>query len=1137
MRTTAILRGVTNNVARVSLEVPSYEHNGIKGTASRLFRYNRTTGELSAREWRFVPLHGTMGVDAIPLHRPMVLLSAEQQNMTPQVMRLLQGTSTSAIIWNTGTLDPTASASLVYDRDKGAEYRITQHISTNNLFQRIENEEGNHPKEFLVGSVPEVHIFRNAEHANYVHFPSREAVEESMRSFRPSLSLNDLPTYLRDEADALRARVGAHWVEETWRRRVRPIASRETYWERQDAAFKIITDLMCDGAQRRKSLRKAVPDVGRVNWYACRKEPNIEYTHDHELTDTQKEELAEAVRAHLKDAAWEIRELVINSVTTFSHALVATQREPDADNGDKVYRTIILIDPVMGVAASRRTRVSRRTGEVMARSAWLSHGLEETAENSGEYVKKPANQSAWSAPTSYAMHRAVIVQEVEAEIALSREVLGGFEVDSRTTEELATEFAQKAHVKLDTDARAFIDSLREDGDSAQQPETMPLKESNAVLSKIREQIRFNQGLDQFDITPEELPQIAQLHQAANVREITADELEQLPLHPFAVLPIHLVEPSMEVDYLTDRSYERALLCGAIGSLAYGTRKPTVPIIIPPRGVLLRMSGWYRFHFAGGRDSRVVRFYVGTSRIQSVLLEYREEPMPINGRITMQEFWPWRVERIEKIDATQVPAQMLRRWHYICARQHPHYRPERIRELSLRAADQGLGRSPRVARPMHTHFSWRGMQVFRSRYMATIATFKRAGEIITRNDRSAAQDLVDLLAFASNPHGADELIVNAYQRFTGDTSLVVADCTHVSNEVIETAQDGNVCADCYDEDFIVPEDADVAYRLDDLHQHSDGYYYTFPEEDDDDEWDDDDDDDDDGRCGENRYVKAWNANVLGYCSMDTTIDSTPYGNFLMGIELEVETKSTSQYLSATRTTFEDFDGYAILKTDSSLDSGGFEIVTAPRGLDEHIKRLGEWKPHESLISWDAGTCGTHVHISSKAFTSITLGKFIEFINADYNDDFIYSIAGRHPSRDRSAGRYTQREPVRRRGNPKRLLEDKGSSRYVMVNTTNLSRQEMRRLGISTNDSGSSNTVELRIFKGTLNKKRLLAQIEFTHAAVMFCRATSMRALTEEHFINWLRGMAGMYPNLARWFGVKTNTKAVEAQPKAREDAEI
>ena len=95
----------------------------------------------------------------------------------------------------------------------------------------------------------------------------------------------------------------------------------------------------------------------------------------------------------------------------------------------------------------------------------------------------------------------------------------------------------------------------------------------------------------------------------------------------------------------------------------------------------------------------------------------------------------------------------------------------------------------------------------------------------------------------------------------------------------------------------------------------------------------------------------------------------------------------------------------------------------------------------------------------------------------------------------------------------------TQRYRMVNLQNLGCREAERLGLEDSYDGPFNTVELRIFRASLRKERLLAQIEFAHAAVMFVRSASYRDLNQEAFVHWLSTTQNLYPNLAKWFDVK------------------
>ena len=290
---------------------------------------------------------------------------------------------------------------------------------------------------------------------------------------------------------------------------------------------------------------------------------------------------------------------------------------------------------------------------------------------------------------------------------------------------------------------------------------------------------------------------------------------------------------------------------------------------------------------------------------------------------------------------------------------------------------------------------------------------------------------------------------------------------------------------------------------------------------------DSDDPDDNDRHTDRLM-SYSTNALDHVQKDHTITSAPFGNFLLGVEFEMV---TSGEVNAAVEDVRDQLGeeYCICKSDGSLPDGGLEIVTAPRGLDEHIANFKGWVVHSEYSAWKSARCGMHVHIDSRAFTSLTLGKFIMLMNAESNAEFIRKIAGRHPLMDGQARSYCRTETQSELTNPSKALKGKSSDRYTMVNIANLKRDEAKRLGVQLYDTGRYNTVELRIFRASLKKERLLAQLEFTHAAVMFCRVASMRDLDGVSFLKWLKTTDNRYPHLADWYGVRRRPTAKGAEP--------
>jgi Putative amidoligase enzyme len=357
---------------------------------------------------------------------------------------------------------------------------------------------------------------------------------------------------------------------------------------------------------------------------------------------------------------------------------------------------------------------------------------------------------------------------------------------------------------------------------------------------------------------------------------------------------------------------------------------------------------------------------------------------------------------------------------------------------------------------------------------------------------------------------------------GQASYEICDCGHieVASETHDVRND-TWCESCFRDDAVHVEDQDEYWPRDDAYYHeSDDLYYSYEPS-----YDNDDDDNDEEPSG----LMSYSTNVLRHLERDVSIHSGPFGNFTLGVELEMCAGGRSSMRDAIEDVRDQLgEDYCIAKSDGSLPSDGFEIVTAPRGLDEHIRRFKSWQVKSGYRAWNAGTCGLHVHIDSRAFTPMTLGKFLMFINDDNNADFIRSLAGRHPKTDTQARHYCAADDQSVLTNPKTAVKGKDSARYRMVNVCNMDRDEMTRLGIDHYKFDTSgrkfNTVELRIFRASLKKERLLAQIEFTHAAVMFVRSASYRDLTHGAFKGWLAKSYALYPHLAAWYEVAPKKKA-------------
>jgi hypothetical protein len=218
----------------------------------------------------------------------------------------------------------------------------------------------------------------------------------------------------------------------------------------------------------------------------------------------------------------------------------------------------------------------------------------------------------------------------------------------------------------------------------------------------------------------------------------------------------------------------------------------------------------------------------------------------------------------------------------------------------------------------------------------------------------------------------------------------------------------------------------------------------------------------------------------------------------GIELEVEKmdkSETQRHVMAAK--IENKAWY--FKNDGSLNNG-FEIVTHPLTFS-YIKHSA--KDFENALnelsnnaynSYNANTCGMHIHISKKAFGTWQLYKFMKFFAE--NVPFIVAISQRKIEKlvqwaniednDDNALMYKAKK---KEGN---------SARYVAINLQNYS------------------TIEVRIFRGTLNFQSFMKNIEFVHALYMFTKESKI--ITLDSFKEYIANSCE-YSNLKKFIKLK------------------
>jgi hypothetical protein len=199
----------------------------------------------------------------------------------------------------------------------------------------------------------------------------------------------------------------------------------------------------------------------------------------------------------------------------------------------------------------------------------------------------------------------------------------------------------------------------------------------------------------------------------------------------------------------------------------------------------------------------------------------------------------------------------------------------------------------------------------------------------------------------------------------------------------------------------------------------------------------------------------------------------------------------------------------IKSDGSLDCG-FELVSHPATIEWFresglLDMIDRFPSDFDFRAWDTTTCGFHVHVSRTAFHRENGGRTIyskahelRFIALFYrNQRFIEALAGRH------SNTYAQFETEEFSNRAKHLrgkVDRKEIDRYQVINTRN------------------SNTLEIRIFRGTLRKDRILSNLELVQAGIEYTRnletagLENIKNLSHTKFVAYIQENAEKYPEL-------------------------
>lgn len=199
----------------------------------------------------------------------------------------------------------------------------------------------------------------------------------------------------------------------------------------------------------------------------------------------------------------------------------------------------------------------------------------------------------------------------------------------------------------------------------------------------------------------------------------------------------------------------------------------------------------------------------------------------------------------------------------------------------------------------------------------------------------------------------------------------------------------------------------------------------------------------------------------------TMSSEERKLLFLGLELETSDNDNPCRLANDIAYYYD-DDKLVCKEDGSLGSSGVEIVSQPMTPNFHL-RSGMWERVTELVrahsglSHDSGRCGLHIHVSYDFFKDYDAVYRLDRLFHRFSEQLV-NFSRRKPSMMHWCviSDDSELDDIESAEERKDVWKDKKdcASRYEAVNVTN------------------DETVEIRLWRGTLNMTTLRATIEMT-----------------------------------------------------------
>ena len=256
--------------------------------------------------------------------------------------------------------------------------------------------------------------------------------------------------------------------------------------------------------------------------------------------------------------------------------------------------------------------------------------------------------------------------------------------------------------------------------------------------------------------------------------------------------------------------------------------------------------------------------------------------------------------------------------------------------------------------------------------------------------------------------------------------------------------GYICNDCYYNGcYGYCDDCGEYYSSDDLYEHDGNYYCSSCYE---------------NNSGHDGRICCYHEHKGEFIPFKLDNEKNPY---YIGFELEIEHKdNTTRNEEEALDILQDLN--VVFEEDGSLNDSGFEIISQPQSYNyimknkDKIKQVFEKLVNLGYISHNSNNCGLHFHFTRPKNSDYTINRIWLILETFKNE--IQKITRRngdaHWCKWLSDNTYNKIKAL----SSDYIKDHKDGDRYKALNNTN------------------ENTIEFRIFKGTLNFETFFADLQ-------------------------------------------------------------